>query len=110
MSEYLVSDRDRPAASGITIEVPDPRMDPPPQSAFEIDVKVTGETWESAVRILTETLMEIERHGPECSSVGGGGGGSHSVTIRTRDVDPETYRAELRAWCERGRERRKATP
>lgn len=106
MREYLHSDSDSPPSSGITIEVPDPRVSPPPQAAFDVTVNVTGETWEVAVRILTQALMEIERHGPECSSVGGGGGGSHSVTIRTRDVDPETYAAELRAWVLG----RKATP
>lgn len=69
-----------------------------PQHAFEVRINIGGETWDYVVRTLDELAEHVAGHGPDCNMCSGGAGGSHSVTITTRDVSVEQFRAELEEW------------
>ena len=72
-----------------------------PKRKFDITIKVDGHTWEYALRELIRVVAEVERHGPECSSAGGGGPSGHLVAIQVDpDMTEEKYEADLQAWAE----------
>ena len=76
----------------------------PPRHAYELTLRIGGETWEDVLRMLENKAHHIRQHGPECDSTWGGAGTSGYVHIQTRDVTPEKYREELEAWMQRRRE------
>lgn len=70
-----------------------------PLHAFEVSVKIGGNTWEYVLQTLTELAEYLRDNGPR-GLASGGWNGCHSIDIRQRDISPEAYRAELEAWRE----------
>jgi hypothetical protein len=70
----------------------------PPKHAYEVLIKIGGETWEYVTQTLHDLAFHVEEHGPECGLTSGGAGGSHYVHIERRDISPQDYRIELEAW------------
>jgi hypothetical protein len=72
-----------------------------PPHAYEVTIRIGGDDWEYVERALAEISTHLPDHGPDCNMCSGGAGGSHSVSVVTRDVTPEQFRAELEKWRQR---------
>lgn len=76
--------------------------DPAPQHAFEIRIRIGANTWEYARRAAQEIADYIAERDPEHVNLSSGGwDGCHSVDLQRREISPENYRKELRAWSEK---------
>jgi hypothetical protein len=85
-----------------------PEEEPPPQHAFEMSVKIGGNTWEDTINMLGDVALHVKMHGHHCGISSGGWGGCYSVDIQRREVEPDAYRAELGAWTERQRAKKES--
>ena len=52
-----------------------------PKRAFELELRVGGDSWDIVLNELQELVRHIRKNGQECSSVSGGYGSNHLVTI-----------------------------
>lgn len=70
-----------------------------PQRRFELTIRVSGDTWEIAMRELERLTFHIQDHGSECGMTSGGcDSGSYVHVIESHEMTPELYRDALRAW------------
>ena len=70
-----------------------------PRRQFEIDIHISGDTWDDVVNEIHDTLDHVDVHGPECSSVSGGVHSGHTVTvITTPGKTSEQYHEELQQY------------
>ncbi len=78
----------------------------PPQAPFELTLHLDAETWDRLMFNFELFAEHVAEHGPECN-LGGGGG---DVRVRVRDVSPEQYASEVRAWSAECRAARPPQP
>lgn len=70
-----------------------------PSRAFELNIKIGGDTWEDVLRNLRELASHVEDHGSNCNSVSGGYSSHHIVDVRIRpDLTHDQYSVELEEY------------
>lgn len=73
-----------------------------PKRAFEVEIRVGGDTWEDVARHLRDLMIHIEDHGPRCSSVSGGPSvGSYVDIVERPEMTHERYHEELERYLRR---------
>lgn len=83
----------------------------PPRRAFELDIKMTGDTWKDVIRELRDLVIHIEQHGTACTSVSGGYSTSHTVQVRVDEsITHESFAAELEEYLPKLKEWEDAQP
>jgi len=71
----------------------------PPRRAFELTIKIGGDTWRDVLRDLLDTARHVEQHGPQCNSVSGGYSTNHIVDVRVDpDMTHDRYVDQLEAY------------
>lgn len=70
-----------------------------PHRAFELTIKIGGDTWEDVVRELAFVADHVPAHGETCDSTMGGCTSNHLVSIERRpDMGNKRYFEELHAY------------
>lgn len=71
----------------------------PPKRAFELTIKIGGDTWEDVIHNVRDLLPHIEEHGQSCNSVSGSPSCGHIVDIQLHpEMTHERYHEELQAY------------
>lgn len=74
----------------------DTRPLPAPHRAYELEIKIGGDTWQDVLRHLHELQQHIPDHGEECNSVSGGSTSNHIVIVgRYPEMTHDRYVQEL---------------
>lgn len=69
---------------------------PRPKRAFELEIRIGGDTWEDVLAHVRDLLPHIEDHGLACNSVSGSPSAYHSVEITQRpEMTHERFIKEL---------------
>lgn len=69
-----------------------------PHRAFELEIRIGGDTWEDVIHHVRDLLPHIEDHGTACNSVSGSPSAYHSVNIVHRpEMTHERFIEELDA-------------
>lgn len=70
-----------------------------PKRAFELTIKIGGNTWEDVLRELSFLSVHLPEHGQDCDSVMGGCDSYHTVHVQeTPGMTREKYFKELEAY------------
>lgn len=78
-----------------------------PSRRFEIEIHVSGDTWDDVRHAINDVLGHIQDHGPECTSVSGSPSWGHWVTVVERpEMTHERWRQELETYLEEQRKER----
>lgn len=74
-------------------------MSTAPKRRFEIEVHVSGDTWDDVKRGVEFLLPHIIDHGPNCNSVGGGCSSGYWVNVvEDPEMTPQLYVSALEAY------------
>lgn len=78
-----------------------------PKRAYELVLRIGGDTWEGVVHQLMFCANHVQEHGPTCRSVMGGPGDNHSIEIEhSPDMTHERYHAELLRYLDAAKAQR----
>jgi hypothetical protein len=63
-----------------------------PKRRFELEIIVSGDSWDDVIFNLKDLVPHVIDHGPECRSISGSPSSSHCVTVTERpDMTHEKY-------------------